>query len=86
VSKGNQQITFLKPADRTFVKNAKFVLAATVNSGLPVTFASSNPNILSISGNTATVLAKGKVTITASQKGNGKYNQAASIVREIIFK
>jgi hypothetical protein len=86
VSKGNQQITFTKPADRTFVKNAKFVLAATVNSGLPVTFASSNPNILSISGNAATVLAKGKVTITASQKGNGKYNKAASIVREIIFK
>jgi hypothetical protein len=86
VSKGDQQIIFPKPADRTFVKNAQFVLVATVNSGLPVTFASSNPNILSISGNTATVLAKGKVTITASQKGNGKYNQAASIVREIIFK
>ena len=86
VSKGDQQIIFPKPADRTFVKNAQFVLAATVNSGLPVTFASSNPNILSISGNTATVLAKGKVTITASQNGNSKYNQAIPIAREIIIK
>jgi hypothetical protein len=86
VSKGDQQIIFPKPADRTFVKNAQFVLVATVNSGLPVTFASSNPNILSISGNTATVLAKGKVTITASQNGNSKYNQAIPIAREIIIK
>ena len=86
VSKGDQQITFPKPADRTFVKNAKLVLVATVNSGLPVTFSSSNPNILSITGNTATILAKGKVTITASQPGNDIYNKANAVGREIIIK
>jgi hypothetical protein len=86
VSKGDQQITFPKPADRTFVKNSKFTITASVTSNLPVTFSSSNPSIISITGNTATVLAKGKVTITATQRGNDNYNKANTVGREIILK
>ena len=85
VSKGDQQITFPKPADRTFVKNSKFTLSASATSSLPVAFSSSNPAILSITGNTATILAKGKVTINATQPGNVNYNKANTIVREIII-
>jgi uncharacterized protein YjdB len=41
-----------------------------------VTFTSSNPHIISISGTTATIHAKGTVTITASLSGDGNYKPA----------
>lgn len=56
-----------------------FTLTATASSGLPVTYVSSNPSVVSISGNTATVVGLGSATITASQAGNNNYNAAASV-------
>jgi len=53
-------------------------LAATFNSGLPVTFTSKTPAICSVSGNTMTPLANGLCTVTATQAGNDTY--AATIV------
>lgn len=54
-------------------------LTATASSGLPVTFASSTMTICTVSGTTATFIAGGTCTITASQAGNGIYAAAPSV-------
>jgi hypothetical protein len=46
-------------------------LSASASSGLPVTFASSTSTVCTVSGTTATLLAGGTCTITATQAGNG---------------
>ena len=58
---------------------------ATSNSPMPIIFSSTNTNILSISGNTATAGVTGSVTVTASQEANAEYNvtidqQSVSVV------
>jgi uncharacterized repeat protein (TIGR03803 family) len=80
VNKINQTITFSTLAAKTY-GNAPYTLAATTTSGLPVTHTSSDPAVLTISGNTVTIVGAGSATITASQPGNANYNAAADVVR-----
>ncbi len=68
----SQDITFGPIADKTF-GDPSFTLEATSTSGLPVEYTSSNPSVLSISGDVATMVSSGVVTITASQPGNVQY-------------
>ncbi|TBX66370.1 DUF1533 domain-containing protein, partial [Flavobacterium silvisoli] len=81
VNKANQTITFgtLSPKNDT---DGSFTLGATASSGLPVSYSSSNPSVLTISGNTVTIVAPGTAVITASQAGNDNYNAAASVDQE----
>jgi autotransporter-associated beta strand protein len=58
---------------------ALFTLNATASSGLTVSYASSNPAVATVSGNTVTVVSVGTTTITASQTGNTNYSVAASV-------
>jgi hypothetical protein len=81
VVKGDQQIVFANPGNRTFQNGAKFTLAATVNSQLPITFTSSNPSVLSIQGREATIRGRGTVVVTASQVGNALWNAAPAVGR-----
>ena len=57
--------------------DSPITLTATTNSGLPVSYTSSNPNVATISGNTLTIVGAGSATITAMQAGNGNYDAAA---------
>jgi hypothetical protein len=81
VNKANQTITFNTLPDRNDT-DGSFTLGATTSSGLPITYVSSNENVVSISGNTATIVAPGTTTITASQAGNDNYNAAVSVNRD----
>jgi hypothetical protein len=83
VAKGTQTITFKPKTTQPFKKGRTFKLSATANSKLRVSFKSSKPKILSITGNKATILRKGEVTITASQGGNANYKAAKSVGRTI---
>src|SRR5690606_8274884 len=56
--------------------NLPIKLAATATSGLPVSFTSSNPAIVSIQDNFAILHAVGGVNITAAQPGNPGYEAA----------
>lgn len=47
-----------------------FTFNATSTSGLPISYISSNPSILLISGNSATATGVGQVTVTGIQSGN----------------
>lgn len=80
VSKANQIISFDAIPDKTY-GDAPFSLSAlSSNTSMPVTFSSSAPAKLIVSGSTATIAGAGGYTVTASQAGTSNYN-AATITR-----
>jgi len=52
-------------------------------TGLPITYSSSDPDIISISGSTATIRGTGTVELTAFQEGNVDF-QASPMVRRTV--
>ncbi|HXA01782.1 MAG TPA: MBG domain-containing protein [Cytophagaceae bacterium] len=81
--KSNQTITFNTLTTKTYGASA-FTLGGSSDSGLPLTYTSSDPTIASVSGNSVTILKVGTVTITASQPGNYMYNPAAINVSQTL--
>lgn len=77
VQKANQAINFGAQENRVF-GGAPFTLTASASSGLPLSFTSSDPLIVTISGNTVSIVGVGTVMITASQSGNSNYLAANS--------
>ena len=77
VSKANQTITFDAIPDKNY-GDAAFGLSASTNTSLPVTFSSSVPAKLIISGTTATIAGAGSYTVTATQAGTSNYNAATA--------
>jgi Secretion system C-terminal sorting domain len=82
VNKGNQTIIFSKLEAKT-VRSTLFTLSATATSGLAVSYASSNPLVATVAGNTVTVVGVGTTTITASQSGNANYNAAPDVTQSL---
>ena len=78
VTKAPQEITFESLENKTY-GGAPFALPASVVSGLPVVYTSSNPAVATISGNMVTLTGVGTTTITASQAGNENYAAAAPV-------
>lgn len=82
INKASQTITFgalaSVPADST-----PFALTATASSGLTVSYASSDPAVATVSGNTVTIVGVGSTTITASQTGNTNYNAATPVEQSL---
>ncbi len=68
-----QDLTFDPLMDRVY-GDADFTLSATASSGLPVTFSSSNPAVVSVSGSTASIHNVGESYITATQVGDDTYS------------
>lgn len=82
IDKANQTITFVINFPNRQYNDADRTLTATSDSGLPVTYTSSDPNVVSISGNVASFVGVGNgINITASQSGNTNYNAAANVVQ-----
>ena len=77
----NQTITFAALAPQTYSPNGTITLTASASSGLPVTYASSDPSVVEVSGSTLIIRAvgSGSAIITASQLGDNNYNAAASV-------
>jgi YVTN family beta-propeller protein len=81
VAKGNQTITFTKPADKGFAEGST-TLTATASSGLPVGFESKTTSVCAtsgIAGETITFLTTGTCTIKATQTGNANWNAAPAV-------
>lgn len=78
-----QTIDFPAPGNMTYNPGSTFRLGASASSDLAVNYTSSNTNVISISGNTATMRGVGSVIITARQPGNTRYLAAASVARSI---
>jgi hypothetical protein len=83
VQKSPQTITFAQPAAK-LMTDAPFNLSASSDSGLTVSFASSNPAVAVVSGSTVTITGAGVTTITASQAGNASYGAAASVNQPLV--
>lgn len=78
-----QTITFNNPG--TQVVGVPLTLAASASSGFVVSFASSTTSVCTVSGTTATFVAAGNCTITASQPGDNKtYAPAPSVSQTFI--
>ncbi len=82
VAKSNQTISFNELPSKAF-GDAAFTISATSSAGLPVTFASSNTAIATVSGNTVTIVGAGTTTITASQAGDANYNAAPDVTQTL---
>jgi hypothetical protein len=81
VAKAAQTVTFNPTSPVTYVKSGTFALSASSTAsgtGTNVTFASGNTSILSISGKTATMKAKGTVSVTATAAATANYNAAST--------
>lgn len=64
------------------VKDSDFEPGATVNSGLPITYTSSNLNVATIINNKIHIVGAGTTTITASQEGNLMY---AGVSKQVVL-
>jgi len=76
----SQTIAFAQPSD-TRVDQGPTVLSANASSGLAVSFASNSASVCTVSGSSATLVATGTCSITASQAGSGTYAAAPSVTR-----
>lgn len=56
-------------------------MSATADSGLPVSFTSSDGAVVSVDANSLTVVGIGTTSVTASQSGNDNYLAAPSVAR-----
>jgi gliding motility-associated-like protein len=83
VAKGDQTITFGVLANKTY-GDADFALTATTNSGLSVSYASSNMAVATVTGNSVHIVGAGTTVITASQAGNSQWNPAISVPQTLI--
>ncbi|MFM7074986.1 MAG: MBG domain-containing protein, partial [Planctomycetaceae bacterium] len=75
-----QTITFGEFAPATY-GDAPFLVDASADSGLTLSFVSSDPTVASVAGATVTIHRAGTATITASQAGVGAYLAAADVSR-----
>ncbi|MEE1943784.1 MBG domain-containing protein [Pedobacter sp. KR3-3] len=83
IDKKNQAINFGTLANKTF-GDAPFDLTATgTNSGIPLTYTSSNTNVATINGDKVTLVGAGTTNITVSQAGNANFNPATDVVQPL---
>ncbi len=82
IGKMPQSIIFDAPRAHT-CGDAPFLLAATSDAGLPITFTVDDPSIASVAGQTLTILNEGSVTITATQSGGDTFLPAVPVQRTL---
>jgi len=83
VDKSDQVITFEALTGAPF-GDPDFGPGATSNSGLSVTYASSNTSVATIVGENIHITGAGTAVITASQAGNANYNEATDVPQTFI--
>ena len=82
ITKATQTISF-NLTDSVLSNIGTLRLAATSDSGLTVSFESSSTLVATVSGGTLTIVGPGLVTITAKQAGNGNYEPAPNVSRQL---
>ena len=76
-----QTITFATISNYFVYGDPTYTLVATASSGLPVSFASSDTTVASVSGNILTLKKVGIFNITATQSGDATYDAATPVVQ-----
>ncbi|SVD70158.1 uncharacterized protein METZ01_LOCUS423012, partial [marine metagenome] len=75
-----QTITFPAISNHS-VGDFPFAISASSNSGLPVSFTTSDPALATVTGNTVSVHGAGTVTIPGLQTGDNRYEMAATVTQ-----
>lgn len=75
-----QTITFAAITDKTY-GNAAFAAGATASSGLPVTYRTTTPTVVSIVGGQIRIIGTGTAVVFANQAGNNDYEAALETSR-----
>lgn len=70
---GNPQVITFPAIPHKKLQDPDFALGATVNTGLALTYASSNLDVATIVGDKVHIVGAGTTTITANQAGNATY-------------
>jgi hypothetical protein len=78
VLKHTQQITFVPPDYVLSAQTRSIELSATAESGLPVSFSTSTPEVCTISGSTLQLKGKGSCAVVAAQEGDANYSAGAT--------
>lgn len=84
--KAGQSINFSLPRSKTFQRNGTIPLPAASSARLPISYVSSHPGVLAISGTNAVMKGRGLATITATQGGNARYRRANPVSHTIEIK
>jgi hypothetical protein len=83
ITQATQTITFNALANKV-AGDVDFQLGARVSSSLPLTYASSNSGVATVSSSgLVTIVGAGTTDITVSQAGNSNYNAATSVVQTL---
>ncbi|CAM1345282.1 ELWxxDGT repeat protein [Tenacibaculum amylolyticum] len=80
--RAEQTITFNALTDVTY-GDADFNLNAIADSGLEITYTSSDTSVATIIGNIVTIVGAGTTTITASQAGNTDFKPATNVQQNL---
>ncbi len=83
ITKAYQTITFPELSAYTYGQEPD-TLRATVNSGLPIEYESSDYSVATINGNVLTIIGAGQCYITASAAGNKNYYTAVQVERTLV--
>ena len=85
VREASQTITFvLNFTNNRLYADADRTLNASSDSGLPVTYTSSDPNVIAVNGNVVSFVGVGNgIVITAKQIGNNNYKAALDVTQTI---
>ncbi|MGL1886520.1 MAG: BspA family leucine-rich repeat surface protein [Reichenbachiella sp.] len=83
VIKGDQIISFSELSEKTYGDDI-FKLDGSVDSGLKISYASSNTDVASVDGEFIVVVGVGSTIITASQSGNDDFESAAEVQQLLV--
>lgn len=85
VSRASQTVTLEQIPDKRF-GDPDFDIIASATSGLPVTFNTIDTDIVTVTGNRATIVGIGSFPFAAFQAGNSNYFPAFSVARSIVVR
>ncbi len=80
IGKGTQNIAFGILASKVYT-NPPFLVTATVNSPLVISYTTATPSVCTNTGNLITIVGVGNCTVVANQPGNADWNPALPVSR-----
>ena len=83
VTKASQSITFNALAPKTY-GDAPFILSATSNSGLTLSYTCSNSDVAVVSENTVSIIGAGTAIISAFQSGDSNYIASGTVSQTLV--
>jgi hypothetical protein len=85
ITKASQVITWQQDLTTGCNGILTLPLAATTNSGLPVSYTVANTGIATVSGGTLTLLQSGETAVTAEQAGDANHLPATPVTRNLNY-